>query len=293
VRGRPRIARDWLEKALAAAEGIDKTAPAALFAADPTVLAIGLLALQLVHLGFVAQARARVREAHARARALRAPGPQVAALWLEALVEVRMGNAERMAEVSAKMLALCEEYALMPHVRAAHLWLSGWAQARLGDPRAGYDRIREGCAQVAPFGLRALESEARAYGAEALADSGDWLAARRELDEAMRCADAIGERQNRTQLLLLDARIADGLGDADRACESIRQAIAEAHAQEAPWFELAALSARCERADASAEDFAALAQVVERLPEGRDTAQVESARGLIKRRRGGSTSARR
>ena len=293
VRGRPRIARDWLEKALAAAEGIDKAAPPALFAADPTVIVLGLLALQLVHLGFVAQARARVREAHARARALREPGPQVAALWLEALVEVRMGNAERVADVSAQMLVLIEEYALMPHVRAPHLWFSGWAQARRGDPRAGYDRIREGCEQAAPLGLRGLMSEARAYGAEALAASGDWLAARRELDEAMQCADAIGERQHRTQLLLLDARIADGLGDADRACESIRQAVAEARAQEAPWFELAALSARCERADASAKDFAALAHVVEQFTEGLDTAQVARARGLIKSRRGGATSARR
>jgi hypothetical protein len=190
------------------------------------------------------------------------------------------------------MMAIAEEYALMPHVRAVHLWLSGWAQARLGDPRAGYDRIRQGWEQALPFGLRASMSEAHAYGAEALALAGDWAAARREVAEAMQSADAIGERQDLTQLLLLDARIADGLGDADRARESIRQAIAEARAQEAPWFELAALSARCERPDATAKDFAALASVVERLTEGLDTAQVARARELLKRRRrGASTSA--
>ena len=43
--------------------------------------------------------RARVREAHARARALRAPGPQAAALWFDTLVEVRMGNAEQVADL--------------------------------------------------------------------------------------------------------------------------------------------------------------------------------------------------
>jgi DNA-binding winged helix-turn-helix (wHTH) protein len=284
ARGRPRIARDWLEKTLAAAEGLDKTAPAALFAADPIVVAIGLLALQLVQLGLVAQARARVREAHARARALRTPGPQSAALWLEALVEVRTGNAERVAEVSAQMLALIEEYALMPHVRAAHLWLSGCAQARLGDPRAGYDRIREGCEQAVPFGLRGLMSEARAYGAEALAGSGDWPAARRELDEAMRCAEAIGERQYLTQSLVLDGQIADGLGQPQRARDSMRRAVAEARVQEAPWLELMALSALCERADAGAKDFAALADVLDQLTEGLDTAQVARARELLKRR---------
>jgi DNA-binding winged helix-turn-helix (wHTH) protein len=291
VRGRPRIARDWLEKALAAAEEIDKTAPPALFAADPTVIVLGLLALQLTHLGFVAQARARIREAHARARALRAPGPQAAVLWLEALAEVRMGNAERVADASARMMAIGEQYALMPHIRAVHLWLSGWAQARLGDPRAGHDRIRQGWEQARPFGLRASMSEAHAYGAEVLALAGDWAAARREVAEAMQSADAIGERQYLTPLLLLDARIADGLGEADRAPESIRQAIVEARAQEAPWFELTALSALCERPDASAKDFAALASVVERLSEGLDTAPFARARELLKRWRGASTSA--
>ena len=285
VRGRPRIARDWLDKALAAAEEIDKTAPAALFAADPSVIVLGLLGLELLHLGFVDQARARVRAAHARARALRAPGPQLGALWFDAFVEVRMGNAERVAALSAQMQALVDEYALMPHSRAVHLWFGGWAQARLGDARAGYDRIREGHEQAVPFGLRALASEARAYGAEALALAGDWVAARRELAEAMRCADAIGERQYRTQLLLLDARIADGLGEPDRARESIRQAIAEARAQEALWLERAALSALCERKDATAKDFAALRHVVDRLTEGLDAPPVARARALLEARR--------
>ncbi|MDX1375829.1 MAG: AAA family ATPase [Burkholderiales bacterium] len=286
VRGRPRLARDWLEKALAATDETDKTAPPALFAADPSVFTIGLLAIELVHLGFVSEARARVRDAQARAHALRAPGPKLAALWLEALVEVRMGNAERVADVSAQMEALIDEYALMPHARAACLWLSGWAQARLGDPLAGYRRIRDGHEKAEPFGMRALVSEARGYGAEALALAGEWVAARRELDEAMQCADAVGERQYRTQLLLLDARIADGLAEPQRAHESIRQAIAEARAQEAPWLELLALSALCERPDAGASDFAALAQVLDQLTQGLDTAQVAHARDLVKQRLG-------
>jgi hypothetical protein len=291
VRGRPRTARDWLEKAIAAAEGIDKTTPPAVFAADPTVIALGLLALQLAHLGFVAQARARIREAHARARALRAPGPQAAALWFDALVEVRMGNAERVADLASQLIALIEEYALMPHVRAVQLWYRGWAQARLGDARDGYARIREGHEQAVPFGLRGLTSEARGYGTEALVRSADWPAARQELDEAMRCAEAIGERQYLTQLLLLDGQIADGLGEPQRARDSIRRAVAEARAQEAPWLELLALLALCERRDASAKDFPALAHALDQLTEGLDTAQVARARELLERRRGASTSA--
>ncbi|HET7365994.1 MAG TPA: AAA family ATPase [Burkholderiales bacterium] len=287
VRGRPRIARDWLEKALASAEGIDKSAPPALRAADPSVVILGLLALQLQHLGFVDQARARMREAHARARALRAPGPQAAALWFDAFIEVRMGNAERVADLAAQLLALIEEYAFLPHGRAAHHWFYGWAQARLGDPPAGYRLIHEGHEKAAPFNLRALVSEARAYGAEVLVRSGDWSAARRELDEAMQCADAIGERQYRTQLLLLDAEIAAGLGEPERARESVRQAVAEARAQQAPWLVLLALSAQCERADAGAEDLGALAQVVDQLTEGLDTPQVARARAALVKQKSG------
>jgi tetratricopeptide (TPR) repeat protein len=193
-----------------------------------------------------------------------------------------MGNAERVADLASHVLALTEEYALMPHVRAVQLWWRGWAQARLGDARGGYARIREGHEQAVPFGLRALMSEAHAYGAEALARLADWPAARRELDEAMRCAEAIGERQYLMQLLLVEAQIADGLGEPQRARESIRRAVAEARAQEAPWLELLALSAICERRDASAKDFAALAHVLDQLTEGVDTPQVARARELLK-----------
>jgi tetratricopeptide (TPR) repeat protein len=130
-------------------------------------------------------------------------------------------------------------------------------------------------------------SEARAYGAEALARAGDWPAARRELDEAMHCADAIGERQYLTQLLLLDARIAEALGERERAGESIRKAIAEARAQGASWLELLALSALCERPDASAKDFAELRRLVDQLTEGLDTPPVQRARALLQARRRG------
>ena len=83
-------------------------------------------------------------------------------------------------------------------------------------------------------------------------------------------------------MLLLDARIADALGERDRAREAMRQAIAEARTQEAPWLEMLALSALCERDGATPEDFAALAQVVNQFTEGLDTAPVARARASLK-----------
>ena len=286
LRGRPRIAREWLEKGVAAAEGLDETTSPVEFTADPDVIILGLLAIELLHLGFVDQGRARMREAHARARALREPGPQVAALWLDGWFEVRMDNPQRVADLSEQLRALAEENA-MPLARAAHLWFRGWTQAQLGDPRAGYRVIREGYEQAARLGMRAWGSETLGYAAEALARAGDWVAARRELDEAMQCASATGGREYLTQLLLLDARIADALGERDRAREAIRQAIAEARSQEAPWLEMIALSALCEREDATGQDFAALRHVVDRLTEGLDTPPLARARALLEARRKG------
>jgi hypothetical protein len=62
----------------------------------------------------------------------------------------------------------------------------------------------------------------------------------------------------------------------------MRQAIADARSLVAPWLELIALSALCEHDGATAEDFAALAQVVDELTEGLDTAAVARARALLK-----------
>jgi len=201
-------------------------------------------------------------------------------LWLDALFHVLMGDPERVAEACARLREMIEKYAL-PQSRAAELWFHGWAEAHLGDPRAGHRLIREGYDRAAHLGIRGWAGETLGYAAEALARAGDWTAARRELDEAMQCAEVIGEGKYRTQLLLLNGRIADGLGQPQRARESMQQAVAEARAREAPWLELIALSALCEREGATTHDLAALRHVVEQLTEGLDTAPVARARALL------------
>ena len=280
LRGRPRPAREWLERGAAAAEGLDEAAPAAVFTADPGVLVLCLLAIELLHLGFADQGRSRLQQAHARARDLRQPGPQAAVLWLDALFHVLMGDPERVAEACARLREVIEKSSL-PQGRAAELWFRGWAEAHLGDPRAGHRLIRDGYDQAARLGIRGWGSEILGYAAEALVLAEDWTAARRELDEAMQCAEATGEGKYRTQLLLLKGRIADALGEPGRARESMQQAVAEARAREAPWLELIALSALCEREGATTHDLAALRHVVEQLTEGLDTAPVARARALL------------
>jgi hypothetical protein len=101
----------------------------------------------------------------------------------------------------------------------------------------------------------------------------------------MQCAEAVHERLYLPQLLLLDSRIADALHDPNRARDSIRQALAEARTQEAPWLELLTLSELCGRDDATAEDRRALAALVDQLPEASDTKAVKNARALVSKKK--------
>lgn len=65
--GRPRAGRSKIERALPAMESPAAGAGTG-FVADPPVTLLGLLAIHLLHLGLVDQARARLAQAHARAR---------------------------------------------------------------------------------------------------------------------------------------------------------------------------------------------------------------------------------
>lgn len=246
ARGRPLSARTWFEKALEVCSKLDEREMHAMAVADPGVMILGLLALDLLHLGLPDEARVRLAQASARAQDLRAPAPRMVALWTEALFEVRLGNAARVAAIADELQALDDECSLAEAI-APSLWFRGWAQAHTGDPRGGCAHIREGYELAVQTGTSAWASETLGYAAEALLIAGDSSAARRELDEAMKCSEATGEREYLCQLLLLDARIADALGEATRAKESIQRAVAEAREQEAPWLETLALSALRER----------------------------------------------
>ena len=276
--------REWLEKGIRAVEELDASTSRAVFVADPGVMMMGLVATELVHLGLVEQGRQRIEAARARALTLREPAPRQAAFWLAALFEVRVGNPERAAEAAERLAQLQEEYD-GPEGKAAALWFRGWAEAHLGEPRTGHRLIREGYERVARCGMRAYAGETLGYAAEALMLAGDWAAARKQIAEAMQCAEATGDRSCRPRLLMFEARIADALGEHRGARDALLGAVAEARTQEAPWLELLALLALCERGDATVEELAALREVVEGLTEGLDMPAVVRARDLVSRRR--------
>jgi DNA-binding winged helix-turn-helix (wHTH) protein len=280
LQGRSRAARTWLERGLALAERLD-VGPGE-FLVDPQVALLGLLANPLVHLGLVGQARACARRADARARDRGWPMARLVAIWHSALLEVRLGNAGRVAALADEMHALVDEFALA-HGRTACRWFRGWADARMGAPRDAYQRIRSAYEDNVRLGMLVGASETLGYATEALLLAGDLDGAQTQLDEALQIADKLGERVYLPQLYLMEAAIARSYGERDVADASVRRAIAEARAQEAPWLELMALVELCAVEGATTEDRRALAALVEQLPDARDTTVVTQARALLER----------
>jgi ATP/maltotriose-dependent transcriptional regulator MalT len=278
LQGRSRSARTWLERGLALAERLD-VGPGE-FLVDPQVALLGLLAVPLLHLGSVEQARASLQRAYVRARDREWPMARLATLWYSALFEVRLGSAERVAALADEMHALVDEFALA-HGRTACRWFRGWADARTGQPRDGYRHIREAYEDNTRLGMLAGGSEVLGYATEALVLAGDWDGAQRELEDALQVADTLEERVYLPQLYLMEATIARARGERKGAELSVRRAIAEARAQEAPWLELMALTELCERDRVKPDDRSALAAVVAQLAEASGTTAVAKARALI------------
>ncbi len=279
LQSRTPAARSWIERGLAIAQPLDIAAKE-IFAADPQVTLLGMLAIELVRCGLVLQGRAHLQRAHERARELRQPMTRLVAAWHEALFEVRLGNADRVATLADDMQALVDEFSLAQG-RTACRWWSGWAEARKGEPLEGYRRIREAYEENIRLGMRAGASEVLGYAVEALLLGGDADAAQAELEEALQIADELGERVYLPQLLLLEAAIARARGRADAGAASVQRALEEARTQEAPRLELLALVDLCEHDLASAEDRHALHALVDRLPEAAATQPGMKARALL------------
>ena len=278
LQGRPRDARSWFERGLRAIASIGES-PENRFLADPHVTMLVLLALQLLHLGLVDSGRNRLREAHARLRVGAQPMAQMIAIWFEAVFELRLGDAGRVAELAQQGETLVDEFALAQG-RTAFRWFRGWAQARLGQPREGYALIREAYDENTRLGMISGASETLGYAAEALLLAGDLDGARGELDQALHISEKFGERIYLPQLLLTQAAIARAQGDSRLASDSILSAIAEARTQGAAWFELLAMVELIEHTDPTPEDRRALATLASQLPEASGTVAFSRAQAL-------------
>ena len=280
LQGRPRVARESFERGLAAVASSEAKTTRDSLAADPQVTLFGLLALQLLHVGCVETAQQRIAQAQQRARESAQPVAQMIAIWCDALLEVRLGNAERVEALAEQMKMLVEKYALGLG-RTAFGWLSGWALARTGRPSEGFRLIRDAYEENVRLGTLSGGSEVLGYGAEALLLAGDLEAADAQLAEALHVAQTLGERIYLPELFVIEASIARARGKRREVVAALRRALAEAREQEAPWLELTPLMELCAAGGASRSDREALAALVEGMPEAKDTQAVSRARGIL------------
>lgn len=279
MQGRPRAGREWIERALPSIEAIESI-PAPGFVTDPPVMLLGLLALHLLHLGLAKQARACMDRAHDRARAIAQPMSRLVVIWQDALMEVRLGNTDRVAVLADQMRALVDEFDLAQG-RTACEWFAGWAEARKGRPVEGYRRIREGHDANVRLGMICGGSENMAYATEALLLAGDVEGAGRQVEEALRFASDHHERVYLPQLFLLEAAIARARRDSNAAEQSLRRAVEEARDQESPWLETLALVDMCEAKVATKEEWRRLSALADGLPEAAGTPLLKRARELV------------
>jgi DNA-binding winged helix-turn-helix (wHTH) protein/tetratricopeptide (TPR) repeat protein len=279
LQGRTQAARSWMERGLAIAETID-LATNDVFAADPQVTLLGMLAIDLVRGGLLQQGRALVQRARARAAQLRQPMTRLVVAWQEAILEVRLRGVDRVAVLADEMQTLVDEFSL-PHGHTAAQCFRGWAESRNGQPQKGHRLIREAYDHNTRLGMRAGASEVLGYAAEALLLAGDVEGARAQLQEALQIAGELGEGVYLPQLLLLQAAIARAQEGPEASTASMRRAIEEARKQHAPWLELMALVELCAHRNASTGDRRALAELVDRLPEAASTEPVVRARTLL------------
>jgi hypothetical protein len=279
MQGRPRAGREWIERALPSIEAIESTSDPG-FVTNPPVMLLGLLALHLVHLGLVKQARACMDRAHDRARAIGQPMSRLVATWQDALMEVRLGNADRVAVLADQMRSLVDEFDLAQG-RTACEWFAGWAEARKGRPVEGYRRIREAHDANVRLGMICGGSENMGYATEALLLAGDVEGARRQVEEALRFASDHRERVYLPQLFLLEAAIARARRDSNAAQPSLRRAVDEARDQESPWLETLALADLCDTKGATKEDRRRLSELADGLPEAAGTPLLKRVRELV------------
>jgi ATP/maltotriose-dependent transcriptional regulator MalT len=220
----------------------------------------------LLYLGRATQARAQVESALVRARQIGQPMAVMLSLWVSAMIELRCGEARKVAELTRELSAVVEQGMLLQGSGPA-LWLGGWAQAHLGSPREAFARIRQGYETYARLGMYGGNTESLGYAAEALLLAGDLAGADRQLDEAFALARRIEEWVEVPSFMLLRGRVALARGDVAAARASMREPLAESRTRPSPHHELKVLTVLCDLPDADGSDLDALRNVYGSLPE--------------------------
>jgi DNA-binding winged helix-turn-helix (wHTH) protein len=271
---------------LDAAAAIDTTALPA-FSIDPRVAVLGYLSMTLLHQGYPDQARARMREAAARAAAGGRPFDRANILQMECVLAMLLRDHSTLATAAADAVAVGTDHDL-PVAVAVGTVGCGLCVVHGGDPergrammRTGIETYRTGGHVVAlPFLLGSL--------AGALAHSEDLDAALLPIAEARALVESTREQRVEAELHRLEGVIRVRRGEDAAAERGIRRAVELARQQGARWWELRATTSlarlglgKGQPASVRRAGRAALARIADSFTEGGDTADLQEARRLL------------
>jgi len=280
ARGQCRESIEWWRKAITLCESITDRTKFPAFILDPECGIRANSVRAFFQRGLFDEARKQSSLAIEIADRLGQPLAQVLAHWRAGMLEVRLGRPEKVME-HANRIGLAVSKTYISQGDGPSRYLSGWAEARLGDPKTGLERIRDGLERHRRIGMIANSTEVMAYAAEALILAGDVEGASQQLAEAFARSRELDEQDYVSMLLVLQARVADAKGDGAAAYRWLHEAVRIARSQEAQGFELKAACARVEHPLSTAADRAELAALFESLTEGRDIPDMQRARNLV------------
>jgi predicted ATPase/class 3 adenylate cyclase len=274
-------ARALLEQCQGLCEPTHRASGAGL-SADPYALMLAQLALTLVPLGYVNQARVRFSEALSEARRLRHAFTLVNVLLRANLFDwfIRTAEAQRRAE---ELLALSTEYDF-PLFLGWATALRGWGLVTLGEAREGLVLLKRGLTAVRATGAVAGTPRQYLWLAEACAVLGQPLEGLDHLAAAAEIIETKEERALEVELHRLRGNLLRATGNRSTAEQSYHQALAVARRQSAKLFELRAATSlarlwRDQGKRREAHDL--LAPVYGWFTEGFDTPVLQDAKALL------------
>ena len=279
ARGECRTSTEWWLKAIALCEAITDREKFQAFVVDPETGIRANAVRTLFERGLFDQARAQSDRAVAMSEELGQPLAQSLAHWRAGMLEVRLGNPERVIEHARRIEQIVARTSVSQGDGPSR-YLRGWALAQMGAPREGLELIRDGLARHLRIGMIASSTEVMGYAAEALILANEWEAAGKELTQAFAQARALDEHVYVPMLLLSQAKIARGQGDHAAAYKWLQEAVRTARDQEAMGFELVACCALVEHETSTADDRRRLAELTRCFTEGLDTPLLQRAKTL-------------
>jgi tetratricopeptide (TPR) repeat protein len=283
ARGECRVATEWWLRAIALCESIVDRSGFAPFVVDPEAGIRANAVRTLFERGLIDRARVEAARAIALSDALGQPLAQSLAHWRAGMLEVRLGNPQRVIEHADAIRDIVARTSVSQGDGPSH-YLRGWALAQLGHPQQGLALIQDGLARHLRIGMISSSTEVMGYAAEALILMRDWQGASRQLAEAFSRARELDEQAYLPMLLLLQARVAQGLGDVESCGRWLRESVRVAREQEAPGFELRSACELAEHDTAREADRQALQRLLDGLSEGLDTPDYLRGRALTQTR---------